>query len=272
MITKGNGTVFTCPICGAFESHEVAHPDYRQCGACCSVYQTRKTQAVDDYYANINESPDFRGQRGSYAHYLRRLGAQLTDAENFSLIDIGGGDGLFAEMAKAAFGLRNIAVVEASETSRSVLRARNIPVVTTKDIKSKDRKIVSALQVIEHAPDPLEFIRSFHLQPDDYVLLTSPSVDTPYFRYYGKYWRSYSPSHHLVLYSRKGLEYLFERNDIELLHYEHCVSGVHNQFDELLRFCARVALWPVRRMKNPKYQRIQLFHGRASFLAIGKQH
>lgn len=265
----GDLAIQPCPICDCRSNSTVAHPQYRQCSACGSVFQVSCASPSTDYYAEIDQAPDFSRQSGSYRSYLKRMASCFGDVSEFSLIDVGGGDGLFAQMAKTALSIKTIAVSETSEIARAKLKEQGVPIIENSDIAGVKRKIVVALQVLEHIENPEAFISSFGFRSGDYLVLTSPSVDTLYFRRYGKRWRSYAPNHHLILYSRKGLTLLLERFGIRILHYEHCVSGVHHQFDELIRFGARVLLWPIRRLKNPKFSQIQLFHGKSSFLAIG---
>lgn len=258
-----------CPVCLSEEIRAVSHPEYAQCSKCESVFQISNLKAVEDYYTEIEESPNFHRQSGSYHTYLKKMTSILGDIQNYALIDVGGGDGLFVRMAQKMLKPREVAAVETSETARTALREAGIPVLESSEVSAVGRKVVVSLQVLEHISNPVEFLESFGLRAGDYLVLTSPAVDAIYFRLYGRFWRSYSPSHHLILYSRKALEIIFERAGIELLYYEHCVSGAHGQLDELIRFSARVILWPIRRMMSKKYTRVQLFHGKASFLSVG---
>jgi hypothetical protein len=184
------------------------------------------------------------------------------------LIDVGAGDSTFLEEAADTLAPKAIFAVESSTIAQESLRAKGIDVVELEDLQRFRKKIVVALQVIEHLEDPHKFLASLHLNPGDYIVVTSPATDTIYFRLYGKLWRSYAPHHHLVLYCRKTLQEVFSRAQLQMIHYEHCVSGVHNSADEFVRFCARVLLWPIRR-RNPTLRRIQLFHAKSSLLAIG---
>ena len=259
-----------CPICASPSHTPTAHPDYRRCGDCGSFYQSSPVFQIADYYAEIEEVPDFRRQSGSYRNYIKRISSVLGDLRRHYLVDVGGGDGLFALMAQDLLRVRDVAVVESSATAQESLRKKGVTVLEFDQIATLDTKVVTALQVIEHIADPKEFLLSLGLSKGDSLVLTSPSTDTIYCRMYGKCWRSYSPSHHLILYSRRGIEILLESAGLELVHYEHCVSGAHSRLDELVRFGARVALWPIRRWGSAKQGRIQLFHGKSSFLAIAR--
>jgi hypothetical protein len=259
-----------CPICSGSQYLPVSHPQYRRCTNCFAVYQFTNRRPVGDYYAEIMEPPDYRRQAGAYRTYLRRMRQVVSLTEGCVLVDVGAGDATFLELAMAALAPRATFAVEASPIAQQALRARGISLVEPNDLACMPKKIVVAFQVIEHLESPHNFLSSLHLDSGDYIVLTSPATDTAYFRLYGKYWRSYAPDHHIVMYCRQTIEHVFEHSRVRLLHYEHCVSGVHNSTDEFVRFCARALLWPLRR-RNPKYRRIQLFHGKSSFLAIGQK-
>ncbi len=262
-------TFSSCPVCGNASVAKVGHASYGQCSNCRTVYQISARAVIEDYYEDIGEAPDFSGQSGSYKKYITTAKRVLPDTQDYSWVDVGAGDGLFLTMVNSSFPLREAFACESSRVGQGVIRSSGLHLIEGEEIPGINKKIVSALQVIEHVEDPIFFVKSFGLQKGDYVILTSPTVDAPYFRIYGKHWRSYSPDHHLILYSKSGVEKVFNDCDISLVHYEHVVSGVHGVLDEAVRFVGRILFWPARFLRDRKHRRIQLFHGKSSFLAIG---
>lgn len=204
-----------CPICNSLNSKALDHPLYKQCLACSGIYQFKEITPIDDYYKHIDRVPNFSHQVGSYKNYINIIKRVIKPEARFTLVDIGAGDGTFLQLCREKLDLKNYYAVEESKTALNVLKEKHIE--ATKRLNEIANKIVVCLQVIEHIDKPISFLESLFLQQGDYIVMTSPSVDSKYFARYGRYWRSFSPSHHLVLYSKQSLELLFKQFGIDIL-------------------------------------------------------
>ena len=131
-------------------------------------------------------------------------------------------------------------------------------------------KLIFAFQVIEHISEPISFMKSFHLQRGEVVVFSSPATDSVFYNRNGSDWKSFSPSHHLILYNRKSLFYLFERSGIKLVSYDYCFSGssVFNTPTAIVKHLNNLFIWIVRVLIKG-YKSPPKYHGRNSFLSIG---
>ena len=259
-----------CPACGSAESEAAPHELYDFCRECGSVYQARGIRSIQDYYEDLDRPPDNRHQIGSYRSYLEVVKSHVDFDPGVHFVDVGAGDGSFLACAREMFDLTNPHAVEGSAVARRLLAERGFDVVDVPTVVGFERKFVTALQVIEHVPDPVEFLEGFVLRTDDLVLLTSPSVDAVEFARYGREWKSYSPSHHLVLFSRQGIETVFDKASIDLIHFELCISATNSIWASRLKTIRNSLWYPVRVVLKGQTRRPR-FYGKNSFLAIGRR-
>jgi hypothetical protein len=141
------------------------------------------------------------------------------------VIDVGTGDGSFLEVSKKIFKKSKHLAVESSEIAQPILSAKDIRVIPFEQISDWNKKLVCMFQVLEHIADPVTFIKALNIENHDLLLLTTPSTDSPYYKRHGASWKSFSPSHHLVLYNRASLLALANECGLNLLHFQHCYSG-----------------------------------------------
>ncbi len=254
--------VTTCPACGSHSRMPHAHTLYQVCTDCGSVYQHTGRTNVDDYYHH--QPIDFSFQRGSYRQYLAWLKAHHTLRGTETLIDVGAGDGTFLDTAAPLFATRK--GVESSAIAREVL-ARKGYLAELDVLKATRPKVVTAFQVIEHVDDPVAFLKNLHLGPGDVALLTSPAVDSRTAHREKGRWRNLSPSHHLALFSRKGLEAACARAGLEVATYDFAWAACHGGWDNLRLHVLQWLKWPIKRLIGRK-DRFPPYHGRESFIAL----
>ena len=259
-----------CPVCDGIDSNAASHEFYVQCSACGVVYQNKGIESVKDYYEVIDKLPDYSHQLGSYRDYLHQIVKSAGLEPDSHLVDIGAGDGSFLQLAQEMLSVNNVYAIEESEIAVSVLGSKNIPVIGMDDLQGLKKKTIVALQVLEHIAEPHLFLQEMALDHGDYVVMTSPAVDGKYFSKYGKDWKSFSPSHHLVLYSRESLNGLFEKSDIEMLHYGFCISASNSMLASMWKFVRNTFTWPVRILLKG-YIPPPKFYGRNSFIVVGRK-
>jgi hypothetical protein len=253
-----------CPACGRKDFTHYPHQLYRECRSCGSLYQYKEIKKIQDYYEK--QVIDYGYQIGSYRSYLKIIRRFINHDKYKTLIDIGAGDGTFLDEAKKYFKI--ICGFDTSQMASKILTQKGY-FIDRQGLGAITPKVITALQVIEHVPDPVAFINHLGLKADDLLVVTSPAVDSPSAcrqHHTGK-WRSLSPSHHLCLFTRKGLEEVAVRCDLDLINYEYVYSGCHGAVNNLCKHIFMYLKWPIKRLIGRK-DSFPLFSGKNSFIAI----
>ena len=259
-----SGKVKTCPACGSAQSLPYSHPLYRACAACGSLYQTHDIKPVDDYYDH--EPISFTHQVGSYKQYLDILKAHIPNLNTYTVVDVGGGDGTFLDVVKSSFSQAK--GTDLSPTAKDVLQQKNYW-TEPGSVATYTPKVATAFQVIEHVPDPRSFITAMGLKKGDWLVLTCPgadSADAKAMAHTGR-WRNLSPSHHLCLYTRQGLQQVANDTGLELVLHAPVWAACHGAIDNAWRHLKQYIKWPVKRLIGRK-DPFPHFYGRDSVLVI----
>ncbi len=261
-----------CPLCGSTKSNSTAHPLYLQCQDCSVVYQFREINRIDDYYDDSQTMPNCTGQIKSYRCYLKVVDNFINLKGQTNIIDIGAADGTFLDLASKLYPDCQVCAIEHSEKAKTLLKQKGISLIELSDLVNIKSKCIFSFQVLEHIAKPKEFIHSLHLTSGDFLILTSPAVDSVFFIRNRKHWRSYSPSYHLLLYSRSSLEYLLKQSKLTLLYYDFCYSRSHtyNRLSSGMQFIKSQLIWALR-ICVKGYSKRPRYHGRSSFLAIARK-
>lgn len=254
-----------CPACRCEKYLLYPHPLYRRCCECNSLYQFTGIDTINDYYND--RTPNFTHQAGSYRIYLNIM-RKYIDLKAYDLIDIGSGDGTFLDIAKTY--VRQVKGTDISQIAMKILESKDY--LTNGQLINMSPKIVTAFQVIEHVQDPRIFIKDLQINNSDWLILTSPATDSPTaMRCHSTgEWRSLSPSHHLCLFSRKGLEILINDCDLTIIHYEYTLSACNGLMDSIWKNIIQYFKWPIKKLIGrrdafPKY------YGKNSFIALIKK-
>ncbi len=190
---------------------------------------------------------------------------QFIETESFTLVDSGAGDGTFLDVARPSF--RQAFGTDISPTAKRILTNKGY--LLNRPLSQFSPKVVTALQVIEHISNPREFISDLQLKPADWLVVTSPAPDSPTAQRFHRKgeWRSLSPSHHLCLFSRSGLERLAADCGLNLVHIEYTYSGCHGAVDNIYRTILAHLKYPIKRAIGRK-DPFPVFYGKNSFIAI----
>jgi hypothetical protein len=184
---------------------------------------------------------------------------------HYDLVDVGAGDGTFLDVAKPL--VRNISALEMSENAKKILSQKGY--LLTQPLECITPKIVTAFQVIEHLKEPRTFIKDLHISDKDWFVFTSPSPESPTalrLHSTGR-WQSLSPSHHLCLYSKRGLERIAYDCGLELVHFDYVFSGCHGAIDNFFKNIKKFAKWPIKKMAGRR-DPLPNYFGKNSFIAV----
>ena|GEM_PF-1585051 len=254
-----------CPACGSRDLAEFPHPLYRTCSACRSIVQVSSIEDVQDYYED--RPLDFTHQIRNYRKYLALI-SRVVDTRSTDLVDIGTGDGTFLETAAGRF--RTVHGCDTSPKARKLLRARGRLLDPAAGPRTGPR-VVTCSQVIEHQREPREFLEGLDCRQGDWLVVTAPAADGPNairHRRQGS-WAALSPSHHVCLYSRKGLESLLVSCGMQLVFYGLVWAGGQSLSGQTASFVLECAKWPVKVLLGRR-PRPPVYSGIDSFLAIAR--
>lgn len=169
------------------------------CAACALAFRhPRAPQSkVDEMYAT---TPATTWSRESLRDDQRKvLEAIRARRRSGSVLDIGCHTGTMLGGLPEGFERFG---VEPSTAAIEVARSRGIEIVATdfQQLAALQRKfdVVTATDVIEHVPDPLDFLRVMveHTQPGGLVILSTGNADAPAWRFFGaRYWYCSLPEH-----------------------------------------------------------------------------
>ncbi len=170
--------------------------------------------AGEEFYQLLDASYPWYYTKSTWdKHYAVRILKQLGVA-NF--VEIGCGDGAFLEMASAA-GLKGIGV-DTNRVALEKLTAKGynglLPEAFTKPDENVDALVM--LQVLEHVPEPLEFVRHYVKCCDpNRIIIAVPSHETLLARVSDPLaW----PPHHVTMWSQRAFECLGELTGYTLSH------------------------------------------------------
>jgi 2-polyprenyl-3-methyl-5-hydroxy-6-metoxy-1,4-benzoquinol methylase len=134
-------------------------------------------------------------------------------------LDVGASTGLFVAQAikegidAEGIELARSAVEEAQQAGLPVRQG------DLNHLDAVDRyAVVTAFDVIEHSPDPLDFLRRIGdcLRFGGYVVLTTPDLNCLFRRLMGRRWFFYIPDEHLFLFTRSVMTRLLARAGFEV--------------------------------------------------------
>ncbi len=201
----------TCQFCGVVaKQHWRRGPDrFAQCGGCGVVFRDTTAgykAATADYHAAIAAETDWEAETpvpvlATYAHDVQR-----TLRPRGTVLDFGTGTGVFVHALREA-GV-NAQGVEPSAIARATAKDR-FGLTLSESLSSLAREQfcgVTAIEVIEHLPDPewLTTVRNL-LTPGGFILITTPNRNSLAARLSGAKWPQATNPFHVVLFNAKAL-------------------------------------------------------------------
>jgi 2-polyprenyl-3-methyl-5-hydroxy-6-metoxy-1,4-benzoquinol methylase len=128
-----------------------------------------------------------------------------------AVLDVGCGNGQFVKWASRAGwqaeGVEQDGVAAAAARSAGLtVSSDSLADLSTR--RAREFDAVTMDHVIEHVPDPVEFLRSARrvLRPGGTLWIATPNLDAPGHRVFGRHWLGLDPPRHLTVFTRGGLE------------------------------------------------------------------
>ena len=233
-------TAVACPACGS--RGEVAFSKegfvYEECPACETLFVSPRppAEAFSRYYTEAPSvefwATDFyRATAESRREKIWRPKAQrVVDAirrhgdEHHSIVDIGGGYGIFAEEISAIWD-RSVTIIEPGPALAEQCRSRGLEVVQAfladvaeGSLPSGPRTFTS-FELFEHLHDPLAFLNDVAslMSSGDLLLMTTLSSHGIDIRSLWDRSKSVSPPHHVTFFNPASLRVVLEHAGLEVL-------------------------------------------------------
>jgi len=167
-------------------------------------------------------------------HFKRRLERILPRVHEGRLLDIGCSCGYFMEVA-AASGFE----VEGLEFSRTAIAAADPairPHILCSSVDefegSQTYDLITAFDLIEHVPQPKEFLKKIRrlLAPGGWLAMATP--DAGHFLRYvmGASWPMLQPMQHLTIFSQKSMELALEEAGFSEISFEPATKTISYEY------------------------------------------
>tara|TARA_X000000950_G_scaffold266267_1_gene341554 strand:- start:94 stop:1074 length:981 start_codon:yes stop_codon:yes gene_type:complete len=227
--------IIKCPACGSVGefSFNKSGFDYEECKECFTLFVNPRPIAslFDKYYT---EAPSaeywattfYKETAESRRELLWKPKAKLVkntidkwlDDKEYSVIDIGGGYGIFSEEMEILTNLKSV-VIEPGPRLAQICRDKNLVVVekflesvTSIDLP-RGRKVFVSFELFEHLHSPKLFLKCLHnlMEPGDLFIFTTLSGTGVDIRTLWNNSKSVSPPHHLNFLNPKSIPILLKR-------------------------------------------------------------
>jgi 2-polyprenyl-3-methyl-5-hydroxy-6-metoxy-1,4-benzoquinol methylase len=214
---------------------------YHSCPECLVIFQYPRPQPD----AMVSYADTEYGKGGLYReyvearemkleHFRRRLERLLPRVSRGRLLDIGCSCGYFMEVA-AASGFE----VEGLEFSRAAIAAADPaiePHIVCSNVdefeSSRTYDLVTAFDLIEHVPQPKDFLRKVHrlLAPGGWLAMTTPDPGHALRFVMGSSWPMLQPMQHLTIFSRRAMRLALEEAGFTELAFEPATKTISYEY------------------------------------------
>ena len=123
---------------------------------------------------------------------------KITSVTSGRLLEIGSSTGEFLLAASSSFQATG---VEADEASYAVARSRGLDcfngALFDAQFPAASFDIITLYHVIEHVPSPSRLLKEIYriLQPQGWLIIETPNIETIWYRWLGARWRQFIPDH-----------------------------------------------------------------------------
>ena len=227
-----------CPACNASGEHSFNKNgfDYSVCNCCNTLYVNPRPElaAFNRYYKEslsskywatnfYKETADARREKiwKPKAKIIKDI-IKKENAEDFHIIDIGGGYGIFAEEMKK-YSSNPINIIEPAPHLAKLCRQKGFNVVEKflqdviiKDLPNKAKCFVS-FELFEHLHSPHEFLKNLNnlMMPNDLFIFTTLSGTGLDIQVLWENSPSVSPPHHLNFFNPVSIKIILEKTGFE---------------------------------------------------------
>ena len=133
------------------------------------------------------------------------------------ILDIGAGTGDFLAVA-GTDGWKTVGV-EPSDKAKAIAKNKGVSFVeNTSELESHSFDVISMWHVLEHVPNLDRQIKELKrlLKPTGTLIVAVPNFKSFDAKHYGKYWAAYDVPIHFWHFSKKAIQMLFEKENMQL--------------------------------------------------------
>jgi SAM-dependent methyltransferase len=187
------------------------------------------TEYEDGVYKDYVEAREMKLE-----HFRRRLERLLPRVRRGWLLDIGCSCGYFMEVA-AASGFE----VEGREFSHAAISAANPEIQPHIVCSSVDEfegsriyDLVTAFDLIEHVPQPKDFLRKVRrlLAPGGWLAVATPDAEHSLRYVMGSSWPMLQPMQHLTIFSRQAMRLALEEAGFSEISFERATKTISYEY------------------------------------------
>lgn len=214
MITLSDSKIMICKNCkNGFTYPKPRIPDY-------SSEDFQAMGGDTNYLTPFEELP--KEIKRSYSTQLKMIEGKVP--EGSSVLEIGGGEGIFLEMLKVRG--YEVELIEPSTSAAMRARRRGLNVRNNYfQNVSFDKKfnLVCLSHVLEHIDDPLDAISRIKniLEPNGFILLAQANFKGIMPMLLKENWYAWVPEQHFTHFSLAGLKYLAKESSLSISTYKY---------------------------------------------------
>lgn len=230
----------TCPACshkGTFAFSKFSF-HYDECSKCKTLYVNPRPEktAFDNYYSNSESSKFWANEFYKITEKSRRnkiwqpkakyISKKLKELGNIrSIVDIGGGYGIFIEEFKKLNNTVTPLIIEPSNQLAQICKRKKIPVICdffeNIDPKSlpQNKTLYTSFELFEHLHNPRLFLQKLFdtIKKNDIFLFTTLNGMGIDIQVLWEKSKSVSPPHHLNFFNPKSIKKLLEKTGFKVL-------------------------------------------------------
>jgi SAM-dependent methyltransferase len=195
---------FDCPQC----TLRFVSPRY----LASDVYDNDYFEGASHGFGFTNYEEDKIASQEYLRKYLKWIRA-LNRAKSEKLLDVGAANGYFVDLAnKSGFSALGLEISQ-SAVDWAVKLERPVIQGTLETLNNGVvYDVITALDVLEHVPDPLNFLKIVRtkISDDGIVLINVPYAGSAFSKISGKRWHAYLPPEHWMYFNKKSLRRVLE--------------------------------------------------------------
>jgi SAM-dependent methyltransferase len=232
--SSGDRQPVSCVACGSASSRPAFRKngfDYVECQVCRTLYLSPRPR-LSEFEKFYNDSPSSEFWAKKFFPALMGIRRELIFVPRAqrihgickergiragTVVDVGAGHGIFLEEWRNLEPQSRVCAIEPGRELANVCRGKGIEVLEVLAEQAQEWEgradLLICFEVIEHAHDPLAFVRSLCklVKPGGAAIVSGLGVDGYDIQVLWEHSKSVSPPHHINFMSVQGYETLFRR-------------------------------------------------------------